>query len=271
MIAPLAMLLGRGARRHRTRHHRLRAGVVGAQARANLGINHHRQARQNRPIQKDEPPMSQLSSLFDNNRAWAERIAGRPGLLREARAAAGAAIPVDRLLRQPRAGERDRRPAAGRAVRAPQRRQRRRAHRPQLPVGDAVRGRRAARCEHIIVCGHYGCGGVQRRAARRAALGLVDNWLRHVQDVAREARRRARRACRREPRARPSVRAERDRAGRERLPDDRSSQDAWARGQTLTVHGWIYGIDDGLLRDLDATASSIEDSAVAYRRALALL
>ena len=46
------------------------------------------------------------------------------------------------------------------------------------------------RCEHIIVCGHYGCGGVRRRS-RTTRLGLIDNWLRHVQDVAREARRRA--------------------------------------------------------------------------------
>ena len=91
-------------------------------------------------------------------------------------------IPVDRLLGLARAGQPDRRPAPGRGVRPSQRRQRGRAHRPQLPVGDPVRGRRAQGRAH-----HRRRPLRLRRRARRAdaaQVGLVDNWLRHVQDVA---------------------------------------------------------------------------------------
>ena len=101
------------------------------------------------PASSDQPPgnaMSSLQHLLERNRRWSRDIHARPaGLLPAPRRAAEPALPVDRLLGQPRAGQRDRRPAAGRAVRPPQRRQRRRPHRPQLPVGAAVRGRRAAR------------------------------------------------------------------------------------------------------------------------------
>ena len=102
--------------------------------------------------------------------------------------------------------------------------------------------------EHVIVCGHYGCGGVAA-AMQGAPLGLIDNWLRHIQDV-----------------------AERHRAALEAFADENARldqlcelnvveqaanvvrtsivQDAWRRGQPLAVHAWIYTLRDGLLRDL---------------------
>ena len=123
--------------------------------------------------------------------------------------------------------------------------------------------------EHIIVCGHYGCSGVDA-ALQNQRVGLADNWLRHVQDV--HAKHDARVAARRRPAAahRPPVRAQRDRAGRQRLPDHRRAG-AWDRGQELAVHGWIYGLDDGLVRDLGTTVTSRAEGAAAYRGALAAL
>jgi carbonic anhydrase len=107
---------------------------------------------------------------------------------------------------------------------------------------------------HIIVCGHYGCGGV-RAALRDERLGLVDNWLRHVQDV------------------RWKHQAELDGLPTEQQRHDRLCElnvveqvvnvsqttvvrDAWARGQSLDVHGWIYDLHDGLLRDLGVSVNS---------------
>ena len=101
--------------------------------------------------------------------------------------------------------------------------------------------------EHVIVCGHYGCGGVQA-ALDNARIGLADNWIRHIQDV-------------------------RDRYQQRLHAVDAAQQldvlcelnvieqvvnvchstvmkDAWARGRVVTVHGWIYGVHDGLLKDL---------------------
>jgi carbonic anhydrase len=121
--------------------------------------------------------------------------------------------------------------------------------------------------EHVIVCGHYGCGGV-RAAYANQSLGLIDNWLRHLQDV-------------------------RDRypvlmglaAGDEETAVDRLCelnvieqarnvcqttvvQDAWHRGQPVSVHGWIYDLRDGLLRDLQCSASGTSEVGGAFDRAL---
>ena len=105
--------------------------------------------------------------------------------------------------------------------------------------------------EHIIVCGHYGCGGV-RAAYLKQSVGLADNWLRHVQDV--------RELYHEELAKQPD-----DEAGIRRLCELNVVQqvrhvcqttmvrDAWQRGQPVAVHGWIYDIRDGLLRDLGET------------------
>jgi carbonic anhydrase len=120
--------------------------------------------------------------------------------------------------------------------------------------------------EHVIVCGHYGCGGV-RAAYFRSSLGLIDNWLRHVQDV--------------RDRHQPLV----DEPAGDEARVDRLCElnvveqvrhvcqttivrDAWARGQRLAVHGWIYDVRDGLLRDLGCTTTTMEEAVRCYERAL---
>jgi carbonic anhydrase len=123
--------------------------------------------------------------------------------------------------------------------------------------------------EHVIVCGHYGCGGV-RAAYFRSSLGLIDNWLRYVQDVrdrhndllaplANDDERLAR-LC--ELNIIEQVR---------HVCQTTIVQDAWRRHRKLTVHGWIYDIRDGLLRDLNSSASAGDEAVVAYATALSKL
>jgi carbonic anhydrase len=106
----------------------------------------------------------------------------------------------------------------------------------------------------IIVCGHYGCGGVLA-ALQNKKLGLIDNWLRHVQDV--QAKHRA------EIDSLPTEEAQHDRLCELNVIEQVNHvaqttvvRDAFARGQSLSVHGWIYGLSNGLLRDLRVTVSS---------------
>ena len=119
------------------------------------------------------------------------------------------------------------------------------------------------RVQHVIVCGHYGCGGV-RGAMSSQPLGLIDNWLRHIRDVYMTHRH--------------ALEAVPDRTAREdRLCELNVEaqvanvchttivQDAWRRGQPLTVHGWIYSLADGLLRDLGLTVEGAEQVPDAYR------
>ena len=122
---------------------------------------------------------------------------------------------------------------------------------------------------HIIVCGHYGCSGVGA-ALRRERLGLSDNWLRHVQDV----------------------RLKHDKALNDIVDQTAAANrlcelnvieqvlnvcqttialDAWEREQSLTIHGWIYGLQDGLLRNLNMTVASSKEAVPAYETALAAL
>ena len=111
--------------------------------------------------------------------------------------------------------------------------------------------------EHVIVCGHYGCGGV-RAAWDERPLGLIDNWLRHVQDV--------RGAAPDELHALGDGHALYDRLCELNVIEQvvhvcRTTivQDAWRRGPRLSVHGWIYGLRDGLLRDLGFSPSSADE------------
>jgi carbonic anhydrase len=119
---------------------------------------------------------------------------------------------------------------------------------------------------HVIVCGHYGCGGV-RAAYFRSSLGLIDNWLRHVQDVRDEHDHAIREAGDEE--------AEIDRLCELNVVEQVRHvcqttivEDAWRRQQPLAVHGWIYDLRDGLLRDLRCTATGLEEAAVTYAQAL---
>src|SRR3989440_13043742 len=107
------------------------------------------------------------------------------------------------------------------------------------------------RVEHVIICGHYGCGGVLA-ALRDEKLGLIDNWLRHVQDVRAKHRSQI-----------DSIATEHEQHARlcelnviEQVANVIHTtvvRDAWAGNQALAVHGWIYDLSDGLLRDLEVT------------------
>jgi carbonic anhydrase len=123
------------------------------------------------------------------------------------------------------------------------------------------------RVRHVMVVGHYGCGGVAA-ALRNAKLGLIDNWLRHVQDVAGRHRDDLARLDDEDARA--------DRLCELNVIEQALNvcqttivQDAWARGQELTVHGLIYRLQDGLLRDLRMSASDPAGVEDAYHGAVA--
>jgi carbonic anhydrase len=111
----------------------------------------------------------------------------------------------------------------------------------------------ALQVKHVIVCGHYGCGGV-KAALDGFRLGLIDNWLRHVQDIAHQyhaeldgldGATRVDRLCELNVLEQAS-----------HVCETTVIQDAWARGQDVNVHAWIYGLRDGRLRDLDFDSSS---------------
>ncbi|MGH8031332.1 MAG: carbonate dehydratase [Luteimonas sp.] len=120
---------------------------------------------------------------------------------------------------------------------------------------------------HILVVGHYGCSGVHATHAGRR-IGLADNWLRHVADVARKHQ--------------ASLEAVEPTADRpERLCElnvieqvvnvceTTIVQDAWARGQPLAVHGWVYGLHDGRVRSLAMDVSAADELSTIYQRAIA--
>ncbi|MCY7320145.1 MAG: carbonate dehydratase [Ramlibacter sp.] len=119
--------------------------------------------------------------------------------------------------------------------------------------------------EHIMVVGHYGCGGVQA-ALESARIGLADNWIRHIQDV-----------------------RDRHRSLLESLPEHRRADalcdlnvieqvvnvcvstvmvDAWTTGQKVSIHGWAFGVHDGLLQDLKMTVASPDAMDQLYRDAV---
>jgi len=118
---------------------------------------------------------------------------------------------------------------------------------------------------HVMVVGHYGCSGVQA-ALEGARIGLADNWLRHIQDV--------------RDRHRSLLDAIPEHARHDALVElnvieqvvnvSQSTvlQDAWSRGQTVTLHGWVYGVHDGLLQDLAMNVNNAEGLDVLYRDAI---
>ncbi len=119
------------------------------------------------------------------------------------------------------------------------------------------------RVKHVMVVGHYGCGGITA-AYENADNGLIDNWLRNIKDV--------------QHRHRKKIEAIEDREARLELLCELNvktqvahvchttiAQNAWQRGQPLAVHGWVYSLKDGLLKDLDCTVDRADQIADAYR------
>ncbi len=125
----------------------------------------------------------------------------------------------------------------------------------------------ALRVQHIIVCGHYGCGGIGAALADKE-LGLIDNWLRHIQDIRNihldhlmaieDLETRANRLCE------LNVMEQVSNVCRTTIV-----RDAWRRGQKLAVHGWIYALTDGRLKDLNMCVNSNDELEKAYASTLA--
>ncbi len=210
--------------------------------------------------------MSNLRELLENNRAWSERIKAQdPGFFQ--------ALAQQQTPRYLWIGCSDSRVPATQLV--------------GLSSGDLFVHRNVAnvvvhtdfnclsvlqfavdllKVKHVIVCGHDGCGGVQA-AMQNLELGLADNWLRHVQDVmhSHEA-------------LLSGISDEVERLNRlcelnvieQVLSVSRTTivQNAWGRGQELAVHGWIYGIGDGLLRDLNICITNPSELSAAYQDAV---
>ncbi len=126
----------------------------------------------------------------------------------------------------------------------------------------------ALKVQHIMVVGHYGCGGV-KAALDKARVGLVDIWLRHVQDV--------------QTKHQASIEALPETERHDRLCELNTLeqalnvcqtmvvQDAWSRGQKLTVHAWVYGLKDGLMHDLGFTVSQPDKVIPRYSQAVGVL
>ncbi len=120
--------------------------------------------------------------------------------------------------------------------------------------------------KHIIVCGHYSCGGVQA-AFKNMRLGLADNWIRHVKDV-------------HEKHFNLVENFSDDKIKVEKLCElnvieqvlnvceTTIVRDAWERGQNLSVHGWIYGLNNGLLKDLDVCITNADEINTIYKKAI---
>jgi carbonic anhydrase len=122
--------------------------------------------------------------------------------------------------------------------------------------------------KHIIVCGHYGCGGV-KAASENHHLGLIDNWLRHIRDVRKKHEELLSMT------APESIRL--DRLCELNVIEQVSNvchtsavQEAWERGQSIAVHGWIYHIKNGIINDMDVTVTSPDEIDSAYRVATRL-
>ena len=123
--------------------------------------------------------------------------------------------------------------------------------------------------EHIIVCGHYGCSGVSAVLENRR-VGLADNWLHHVRDVHRKHEARVD--------AVPAPARRIDHLCELNVIEQVANVcqttilgDAWDRGQRLSVHGWVYGLEDGLVRDLLTTVTGRDEATARYKAALAEL
>jgi carbonic anhydrase len=120
--------------------------------------------------------------------------------------------------------------------------------------------------EHLMVVGHYGCGGVNA-ALKNLRMGLVDNWLRHIKDV-RDRHCAILQAA--PPEARLDILCELNVIEQVmNVAQTTVMQDAWARGQRVSLHGWVYGLKDGLLQDLHITLDRLEGIESLYRAAIA--
>ena len=124
----------------------------------------------------------------------------------------------------------------------------------------------ALKVKHIIVCGHYNCGGVLA-AFKNERLGLIDNWLRHIQDVAKDFKDLLETAATDEEKldllCELNVVEQVMNVGETTI-----LHDAWMKGQKVSVHGWIYRLDEGVFQDMNVTIESLEDLAELREKSL---
>ncbi len=212
--------------------------------------------------------MKTLKKLFERNRAWAEEISARePGFFRElARkqtpeylwiGCSDSRVPSTQLVDLSPGEMFVHRNVANVVV-----------HTDLNCLSVMQYAVEVLKVRHIIVCGHYGCGGVQA-ALEGARFGLIDNWLRHVQDVV-EKHTEALARCE-DGAARLHLLCELN-VREQVLNVCRTTvvQDAWERGQELSVHGWVYALEDGLLRDLGLCVTCTEELAGAEEKVATL-
>ncbi|MBI1255983.1 MAG: carbonate dehydratase [Chloroflexi bacterium] len=207
--------------------------------------------------------MHELQHLFDNNRAWADQMTARDPNFFEGLSAqqapeylwigcADSRVPANEIIGLPPGEVFVHRNIANVVI-----------HTDLNCLSVIQYAVEVLKVKHIIVCGHYGCGGVAA-AMQTREFGLIDNWLRHLKDI--------------------YLKHEDD---LDIISDDRQRfdhfceinvveqvyhvcqttivQGAWRRGQELAVHGWIYGLHDGLLQDLNLTVSSADEIDALYR------
>ena len=213
--------------------------------------------------------MRSLSRLFDNNRAWAERVLRSDpdfftGLAQQQSpeylwiGCADSRVPANQIIGLPPGEVFVHRNVANVVV-----------HTDLNCLSVIQFAVEVLKVRHIMVVGHYGCGGV-RAALARDRMGLVENWLRHVQDVRnkypdilsvlKDASAQVDRLC--ELNVIEQV---------VNVCETSILRDAWESGQDVSVHGWVYGIADGLLRDLGVTVSSLAEVEAQRATALAAL
>ncbi|MBN2162717.1 MAG: carbonate dehydratase [Pontiellaceae bacterium] len=195
--------------------------------------------------------MKYLKSLFDSNREWAERISReQPSFFEQLSkqqnpeflwiGCADSRVPANEIINLPPGEVFVHRNIANVVV-----------HTDLNCLSVIHYAVEVLKVKHIIVCGHYGCGGV-RAAMDSDNHGLIDNWLRHIRDVYRFHRE--------ELEAIEDMEVRKDRLCELNVIEQVSNvcnttmlRDAWSKGQELAVHGWIYRLEDGLLHDLDVT------------------
>lgn len=209
--------------------------------------------------------MRTLSELFENNRNWARRVgAQQPDFFEQLESThqphylwigcSDARVPANEIVALPPGEMFVHRNIANQVI-----------HTDTNSLSVIQYAVDVLKVPNIIVCGHYGCGGIAA-ACDTDARGLIDDWLRHVRDVI--AKHAPALDALDDPLARRDRICELNVIEQVRnVAETTIVQDAWARGQALSVHGWIYRLSDGLLHDLDVTVTQANEVAEVYRLA----
>ena len=205
-----------------------------------------------------------LNSLFDNNRSWAQRMTlERPGFFQKLAqqqspkylwiGCSDSRVPANEIIGLDPGEVFVHRNVANVVV-----------HSDLNALSVIQYAVDALKVEHIMVVGHYGCGGVLA-AARGTRIGLADNWLRHVSDVHLRHRQRLNHLPQVEMEAVLCEMNVIEQVGNVAMSN--VMQDAWSRGQKISVHGWVYGLNDGLVKDLNVTMSHSDEVVNVFRAA----